>query len=304
MKSALETLFESLTVEAHLEKLVQEGREEDLYLEFKQKVDRRTGDLGDGDRKAFSKALAGFANADGGVLIFGVETAKTADGIDRAASLKPIQDHQLFRSKLMDSILNTTQPVVDDVRIELIPSASNEGYVKCLIPQSVKVPHRAMLADHQYWRRISTGHRRMEHYELEDVFGRRLRPSLRLALELRLRPDPDEHEELHFYFLNEGRGLARHSGLLCSLKDVRIAGTNGEGLGDQSYLNGGVPTVVYYDAHSVIHANGITSALGHAILKRDNRGAALSLQVTWYAENMDTRRHQLLVTPGPREMVP
>jgi hypothetical protein len=303
MNSALTALFDSLTTEAALDKLVQDGREEGLYLEFKQKVDRRTGDLADGDRRAFSKAVAGFANADGGVLIFGVETAKTADGIDRAFALKAIQDHQRFRARLMDSILNTTQPVVDGVRIESIPSASEEGYVKCLIPQSDKPPHRATLADHQYWRRISTGHRRMEHYELEDVVGRRLRPSLRLALELRLRPDPDEHEELHFYFLNEGKGVAKHSGLLCSLTDVRIAGTNGQGLGDQSFLNGGVPTVVYDDPHAVIHANGIARALGHAILRRENRGAEISLQVTWYAENMDTRRRQLRVTPGPREMV-
>src|SRR3990172_481244 len=198
MATLLDRLFESLLSEADLDAMVQDRREEDLHLEFKQKEDRRHGDLGDGDKKAFSKAMAGFANADGGVLVFGIETARSQDGVDRAVSLKPITDHHRFRSRLLDSILNTTQPVVDDVKVEAIDSTSSpgSGFVKCLIPQSVKPPHRAILADHHYWRRVSTGHRRMEHYELEDVFGRRLRPSLKLMLELRPRPDGDPHEEL------------------------------------------------------------------------------------------------------------
>jgi hypothetical protein len=280
--------------------MVRERREEDLHLEFKQKADRRHGDLDDGDRKAFSKAMAGFANADGGALVFGIETAKSQDGIDRAASLKPISDHHRFRAKLLDSILNTTQPVVDDVQIETINSTANSGFVKCLIPQSVKPPHRAILADQHYWLRVSTGHRRMEHYELEDVFGRRLRPSLKLMLELRPRPDGDPDEDLHFYLLNEGRGLAHHVGFLCNLADVQVKGTHGPGLQNASALNAGSPTVTYYDAHAVIHSNGIYFAAGHAILRREHKGTPLSVKATWYAENMDTRRADTVLTPGQR----
>jgi hypothetical protein len=53
------------------------------------------------------------------------------------------------------------------------------------------VPHRAMLADREYWRRTSNGFRRMKHYELEEVFERRLRPVLGFKVELRSRPDQD-----------------------------------------------------------------------------------------------------------------
>src|SRR5882724_3906735 len=143
MPSALHRLFASLATEASLDALVQGRREEDLYLEFKQKADRRNGDLSDGDRRAFSKALSGFANADGGILVFGIETAKGGEGVDRAVSLKPITDHARFRGRLLDSILNATQPVVDDVRVETIDTDANSGYVKILVPQSVKPPHRA-----------------------------------------------------------------------------------------------------------------------------------------------------------------
>jgi hypothetical protein len=302
MNSAWITFFDSLRTEADLDNLAQTQREESLYLEFKEKHERATPDLHENDRKNFSKAVSGFANADGGILIFGMATAKGADNIDRANGLRAIRQHQRFRASLLSSVLNTTQPVVDSVRIEAIPAHGDEGYVKCLIPPSIKPPHRAMLAGREYWVRTSDRHRRMEHFELEDVFGRRLRPSLRLALELRVRPDPDPYEELHFAFLNEGRGVAKHAGLVCSMPGVTIAAVHR--LDQQSELNGGVPTVTYYDAHSVVHANGIFSALGAVTITRPNRGAPLRISVVWYAENMQARRQTVTVTPGPRALIP
>lgn len=299
MPSALHRLFASLATEASLDALVQERREEDLYLEFKQKADRRNGDLSDNERRAFSKALSGFANADGGIVVFGIETAKGGEGVDRAASLKPITDHARFRGRLLDSILNATQPVVDDVRVETIDTDANSGYVKILVPQSVKPPHRAILAEHQYWRRISTGHRRMEHYELEDTFGRRLRPALRLFVELRPRPGDDPHEELHFFLLNEGRGVARHVGFLCKLdSSTTIQEAQGSGLQNVTHVNTGSPTISYTNDASVIHSNGIYLAAGHAIVLRQNKGSPLSIGVTWYSESMDTRRAEGTISPG------
>jgi|SRR6185295_10938901 len=296
MATAPERLFDLIASEGDLQRLVDEAREEDLYLEFKRKTDARDGVLGDSDRKNFSKTLSGFANADGGVLIFGIETRPNHAGIDCAHALAPITDAEGFRRRVMDSVANTTQSVVDGVRIEVIPAAGGGGYVRCLIPASDKPPHRAMLAEREYWRRISNGHRRMEHYELVDVFGRRLRPSLRVGAQLRPRPGDDPFEELNLYFLNEGRGVARHAGLLCMMSDVRLEQTSG--VSNQSSINGGRPTVTWYSPQEVIHPNGIYRSLGQATFRRDGKGAPLTLHLTWYAEEMDTRRVDLVVRPG------
>src|SRR4051812_20288831 len=122
MSSAAERLYETLASETDLQRLRDESREEDLYLEFKEKADRRTPNLADPDRKNFSKTLSGFANADGGVLVFGVETARNAAGVDCVRTLSPVVDAEGLRARLMDSVLNATQPVVDNVRIEVIPA--------------------------------------------------------------------------------------------------------------------------------------------------------------------------------------
>jgi hypothetical protein len=104
-----------------IQRFVDEKREEDLHLEFKQKKDSRNGAPDPEDKEKFSKCLSVFANFDGGVLIWGVKT-----------------DHR----------------------------------------------DQHMASDNKYYRRTSNASRQMEHYELEDMFGRRQRPGLKLRLAL------------------------------------------------------------------------------------------------------------------------
>ena len=69
-------VFESVRDFAAVEQLVHDRVQENIYLEFKTKVDRRTSELAESDSFQFSRALSGFANSDGGVLFWGVETDK------------------------------------------------------------------------------------------------------------------------------------------------------------------------------------------------------------------------------------
>src|SRR5262245_39865293 len=108
----LAQFFASLGTEADLQRLVDERIREGIYLEFKQKKNRSHGSLDDSDKFQFSRALSGFANSDGGVLVWGVATDKH----ECAEKLKPITDPAAFLAVLKKSILQTTQPVVDDVR--------------------------------------------------------------------------------------------------------------------------------------------------------------------------------------------
>jgi len=176
VSSAVQVLFDQLSTESDLQALIAEERQENLYLEYKQKGDAATGDLGKGDARHFSKALSGFANADGGILLWGVETDKS----ERAIALRPISDVHRFQASLKSSLLNATQPVVDDVAIEVVQATSlpGSGYVKCLIPASDKTPHRSMLAEREYYKRTTEGFYALQHFDLEDMFGRRPVPSL------------------------------------------------------------------------------------------------------------------------------
>jgi hypothetical protein len=305
LANQLESFFDSLTAEAQLQQFVTDQREEDLHLEFKQKTDSSHANLEDGDRRGFSKTLAGFANADGGVLIFGVSTTHAADHPDRASALQSIASPDTFRAKLLDSVLNVTQPSVDGLRIEVVPAGvPGRGYVKCLVPPSDRPPHRAMHAGREYYRRTSNAHVKMEHYELEDVFGRRLRPALRIGLKLVPIDPPDGREELRFTFRNDGRGVAHHAGLVCFLGVAagQLVATTGA-ISDASGINDGRPAVTYYNSQSVVHPNGLYSFLGAATLRRAAPGTPLHITVKCYAENMAARDATANLEPGPTGIV-
>lgn len=216
--------------------------------------------------------------------MWGVETDKE----ERASKLKPITAVAHFEARLKKSLLHSVQPLVDDVRIESIleDDQSASGYVKVLIPRSDKTPHRAMLADREYFRRSTEGFYRLEHFDLEDAFGRRPHPSLSLELELVPRLGEDPHEDLRFAMRNEGRGMARYIGIMCGFsEDVTVAST------DLSWhnitnLNKGRPFVSYSDNVGVIHAVAVTTHLGSVTIRRADKGTPLSVSLRWYCEGM------------------
>lgn len=294
MGDPLRQLFERLEREGDLQQLVQEKTQENLHLEFKEKEDRSHGNLDDDDRKNFSKVLSSFANADGGILIFGIATARSPDAPDHAHELKPIVDAARFRAKLMDSILNATHPVIDGVVINTVDGTAG-GYVKCLIPASDRPPHRAMLASREYYRRTSTGDRRMEHDELADIFGRRLRPVLSVIAHLSSSPQSGE-AHLFFSVVNSGRGIARHFGFVCTVDAGQTKITSRSNLPGCSFVPGTGDSIEFDAAARVIHPHGVPVHLGSLGIRRERPGVPVQVKLLWYAENTGSRELTLPVS--------
>jgi hypothetical protein len=282
-----QNLYESISDVAAIGQFVTDRVQEGIYLEFKTKKDNRTPELDESDAFQLSRALSGFANSDGGVIVWGVETDKE----ERARLLKPIPAIADFEARIKKSLLNSVQPMVDDVRIEsfLDGGANASGYLKCLIPRSEKTPHRALRANREYYRRSTEGFYRLEHFDLEDAFGRRPRPVLSVHLDLLPRPGDDPHEEVRFAFLNEGRGPARHAAFTCAFDPgVQVAQAAGR-ISDNSSLNAGRPVVSHQEDVAVIHPVPIVSSVGAVVIKRPDKGSPLPITIRWYCEGMQNR---------------
>lgn len=283
------TLYDAISDLTAVRRLISDREQEGIYLEFKTKKDSRIGDLSESDAFQFSRALSGFANSDGGVLVWGVETDKD----ERARSLKPITGVVEFAKRLKKSMLNAVQPMVDEIEMAVILedqiAEPPTGYLKILIPRSDKTPHRALLAGREYYRRSTEGFYRLEHFDLEDAFGRRPRPALAMQISLTSRPGDDPDEEVTFSFLNEGRGPAKHPAFTCNFSsDVLVVATTPR-IGDNSLINGGAPIVSHQEDHAVIHAVPIASLIGKVRIRRISKGTSLHLKVSWYAEGMRMR---------------
>jgi hypothetical protein len=152
-----------------------------------------------------------------------------------------------------------------------------------------------MLAEREYFKRTTEGFYRLEHFDLEDMFGRRPRPALDISPSVRRREQDPATEELQFFLVNNGRGIAKYSGFLVRLSsDVEIVGVIGL-VEDVSKLNDGAPVASYQDNTSVYHPNNIRYSTGSVILKRAAIGQPLNMRVTWYCENMVPRTQVLIV---------
>ncbi len=283
----LTSYYHSIKSEDDLKRMITDHVKEDLYLEFKQKHDRRHAQLEDDDKFNFSRALSGFANSDGGILTWGVETYKKDES---AKSLKPITDVDGFIRSLKSSLINSVQPFVDNVLIEKIPTDASEqvGFVKCLIPQSDKTPHRAMLAEREYYKRSTEGFYRLEHFDLEDMFGRRQKPLLVMQITSQDLPGDDpEMREVKFAFINEGRWAAQHYGFLCKFDDnIDIIAVPGFAIKNVTELNAGVPTISYENDVGVIHPNNITYHMGGMRYKRKDKTKKIQGVITYYCQGM------------------
>jgi hypothetical protein len=202
-------LFESITAEKLVE--MQSRREEESStLEFKRCC--REGSLSQDDVTNLKRAISGFANAAGGIVLWGVES-KADDGRkdrSRFQRIAPIPDGEGVQIRLHELTATATQPPVSGVIHRAIQV--DGGYVvKTFVPASDGGPHRTNEDRGQYFRRDADAFRAMQHYEIADMFGRRARPLLELFWQGRHDATlPDPHDGVWLIGLrNVGRGVAR-----------------------------------------------------------------------------------------------
>jgi hypothetical protein len=210
--SPLETRFEKLRALAELQALV--GQTEDLHLDAKEWPTRD-----DDAQRILAKALSGFSNADGGILVIGLEARSVKKGDpDLIQSLKPVTDAVGVKSKIENLIGNLIEPPLPGIRVaEVLQSAGqSSGFVLVYIPPTDGLPVRSRKHSNFYMR-VSAGTFPMEYFQLADLFGRRQRPVLSLwsAIGGLKSENGGAYYEREFYvgIMNSGRGIARFPSL-------------------------------------------------------------------------------------------
>ena len=157
---------------------VNDGCREDLHLDFKRKSRASRPKLMDDDRKNYSKALSGFANSDGGVIVWGIGAPGSGPN---ERTKHPIHNVNSFAEHLDSYISRLVSPSVRGAVNHVIfeEGSDTEGYVVSYIPKSLNPPHRAESEGlKQYYVRYGESFKITEHYELEFMFGKRYVPVL------------------------------------------------------------------------------------------------------------------------------
>ncbi|PSR36797.1 MAG: hypothetical protein C7B44_07155 [Sulfobacillus thermosulfidooxidans] len=205
--------------------LIKNHMRESVILEYKEvPTDYRDGKF----RTTVSRTVSGFANSAGGVVVWGVRTGQ-GNNKDTPTSVPGVSDPETFVQWLNSVIPNAVQPACITHTEVISRTELTPPIVVTYIPASDLPPHQAVLETNKpYYTRLDGQFKVMEHHMLEDMFGRRRRPSLSLDVVLlgnkkeSTSPGPSLHlVTISTYSLvlrNKGRGPAKYTAVQLKVK--------------------------------------------------------------------------------------
>jgi hypothetical protein len=156
------------------------GATEDLHLECK------IWPTNENDaQKVLAKSLCGFANADGGVLVIGMEAkgGPNKDDPDVIRQGRPVTNAMAVKSRIENLVGQLVEPALERVQVEAVfdSPGSMSGFVLVDVPPTEGFPCRSR-KDSKFYLRVSAGTFPMEYFQIADMFGKRRRPALKLYL--------------------------------------------------------------------------------------------------------------------------
>ena len=169
---------------AALDQLIADREPESLFLDFKlSPQDGGAKNLAPEDNKNLSKAISGFANSSGGVVVWGVDCRRDRITGSEIAEKHPLLDASGLNTKIQAAISRTTVPAHPGVQVLFFdePGASPSGYVVVYILQSLIGPIRALATNH-YYVRTGSDFGFVPHDVLAGMFGRAPQPNADLNL--------------------------------------------------------------------------------------------------------------------------
>lgn len=138
--SRAEDIFQKLIYfgEDAIDEFILNQQTEELFLDFKQAVSvgKNFTTLHRDDRKNLSKAISGFGNSEGGVIIWGVECSRDIEIGDVAKAKVKVKNVHRFLSWLENAISGCTIPSHNKVRNHIIScDANGDGFYSHLHSQ-------------------------------------------------------------------------------------------------------------------------------------------------------------------------
>lgn len=184
--SRAEDIFQKLIYfgEDAIDDFIINQQTEELFLDFKQAVSvgKNFVTLHRDDRKNLSKAISGFGNSEGGVVIWGVECSRDCEVGDVAKSKVKVKNVHRFLSWLENAISGCTIPSHNKVRNHIISSDENgDGFIVTYIPRCEIAPLMSTTNGAIY---IRSGSNNVPapYAVISGMFGRRPQPNIELLV--------------------------------------------------------------------------------------------------------------------------
>ncbi|TCG04721.1 hypothetical protein BZM27_38815 [Paraburkholderia steynii] len=185
-----------------------EGAEaESVSLEFKH--GDKLADLRNNDTKSdFIKTVTAFANAGGGVAIYGISEARQ-DGLSLAGPLAPVTNRTVTQDRLREIVLSNTDPVLNEFEIKSFATDAGNVFVITVEPGYTAYQNKI---DQRFYQRIDASAVPMYCFAIRDVMNRRTTPHVTASFKI---DRPVQQGERHVYYMrpsisNAGNLTASH----------------------------------------------------------------------------------------------
>jgi len=213
--------------EVAIDEFIITRKSEELFLDFKRSADNGSGTrLHQTDKENLAKAISGFGNSEGGVVVWGIDCSIDEDYADVARTKFPIQNVKRFVSWLEDAISRCTVPPHVGVQHHYVITGEQDiGFVITYIPKSNHAPHQ-VVGKLRYYIRAGSSFIPTPHAVLAGMFGRRPQPSVfNMFTMLPAEPRNEKIEvQIGFLIKNIGPGIA--SDLFMNAMVISIPGDN------------------------------------------------------------------------------
>lgn len=166
-----------------IDELIAAFQSENLWLDFKRSsASAAATTLPQSDRENLAKAMSGFANSDGGVIVWGVDCRRDPkSGADLPTDKHPLEQPHRFVSWLEGAASGCVTPAAPGVEHAVLASAAiGRQFVATLVPASDLAPHQCIqpTSKLQYYMRAGSSFVPVPHAVLAGMFGRRPQPKI------------------------------------------------------------------------------------------------------------------------------
>lgn len=127
-------------------------------------------------REDIAKDVSAMANANGGIIIYGLQEKETIKGHSIPEKEMPINKLSMTKDQLAQIISSCISPKIKDIEITYIPIDEESGLFVVEIPKSCTV-HQNLVSHYYHIRRNATIEI-MEDYEIRDAMNRQQNPKL------------------------------------------------------------------------------------------------------------------------------
>ncbi len=221
--------------------------------------------------------------------------------MDCAIEAKEIQPLSLCLSRLNELTGDSVTPLVNGIRHKSIKTINDSGFLITFVPEGDSGPYMAKLGENRYYKRSGDSFYLMEHFDIEDMFGKRKKPKLYLSIKI-----PNRNDPIFFICINNtGRGSAKAPYLAFEIPHpwkLSPYGLDGNGsLGPLPLLKSWIGRLVHFgaNANAVIHPDTelevavLYLGLGKTLKDLPTKDLVINYEVA--AEDMKTKRDKLII---------